>query len=506
MWGHFKYDPEARLTRRARSPLLPLHLDGSAAMPLHRQLYAELRAIILAGRLPPGARLPASRGLASELGISRNTVTAAFEQLAGEGYVEGRHGSGSFVSRELPDRAAGGRAAPPGETRRHPAPAIADRGRLLAGSSTPRAARPVAVSPGPDCSDFPFDLWARLLARAWRRPPPDLYAAGDPAGHLPLREAIAEYLRAVRAVRCEAAQVIIVSGAGQAVDLAARVLLDPGDAVWMEEPGYAGIRAALMASGAKVMPVPVDAEGIDVASGEHFAPRARLACVSPSHQYPLGIVMSLARRLDLLAWARRADAWVLEDDYDSEFRYAGRPLAALQGLDEDGRVVYVGSFSKVLFPSLRLGYLVVPAALAQTFARARAAIDDHPASAAQPALAEFIGAGHFAAHVRRMRRRYAGRQEALLAAAGRHLEGLLDLSPDPAGMHLVAGFAPALARRMSDRQASQRIAAAGLAAPPLSSYFAGRPTRHGLLLGYAAVPEAEMDPAVAQLAAALARG
>lgn len=508
--------------RAPRAPLLPLHLDPAAPAPLHRQLYTEIRKMILAGRLGPGARLPSSRALAQDLGISRNTVLLGLEQLWSEGYVEGRVGAGTFVSQTLPDGlqtavAAATSAERSGRLQAGPS----DRGRRLAAAAPARiAARPAvapldaaspapgAFAPGlPDCGDFPFELWARLLAKVWRRPAAALYAATDPAGYRPLRSAIAAYLRTARAVRCEAEQVIVLSGIRQAVDLVARVLLDPGDVVGMEEPGYPGIRAALQGAGARIRPMPVDAEGLRPPNGGRAGRSVpRLVCVAPSHQYPLGVTMSLARRLDLLAWARAADAWILEDDYDSEFRYAGRPLSALQGLDADGRVLYAGSFSKVLFPSLRIGYLVVPPPLVDVFSRARAALDDHLATAAQPALAEFVAAGHFAAHIRRMRRRYEARQRALLDAARRHLDGLLALVPDAAGMHLVADLGPALAGRMSDREASARAHAAGIAAPPLSAYFAGRPTREGLLLGYAAVPEAEMEPALRRLAAALRPG
>jgi GntR family transcriptional regulator/MocR family aminotransferase len=502
--------------RMERAPLLPVDLDGAldadAAEPLHRQLYGALRRAILAGRLPAGARLPSSRGLAAELGLSRNTVLAALEQLASEGYVEGRAGSGTYVARALPDTLPDGRPdrRAPAAPRRtaEPAEAIGSpstRGRSLIERSWPgRAGRSPFALGLPELDAFPFDLWSRLLARRWRRPAADLAGGGDPAGYAPLRAAIADHLRRVRAVDCGADQVIVVSGIRQAVDLTVRLLLDPGDSVWVEEPGFPGIRAVLKAADLDLVPVPVDAEGLRVADGARAAPKARLACVAPSHQYPLGVVMSLARRLDLLGWAREAGAWVIEDDYDSEYRYAGRPLAAMQGLDRDGRVIYVGSFSKVMFPSLRIGYLVAPPALADAFRAARATLDDHAPMTAQPALAEFIAEGHFAAHLRRMRRLYAARQQALLDAAGRHLGGLLRLAPDEAGMHLVAELLPALAQRMDDRAASRRIAAAGLIASPLSSFYMGPPTRQGLMLGYAAFDEAAIEAGVQRLARALA--
>jgi GntR family transcriptional regulator / MocR family aminotransferase len=503
------------MPRRAdRMPLLDLDIDAEAPAPLHRQLYEGLRKAILTGRLVPRGRLPSSRALAAELRISRNTVLSAFEQLASEGYLEARQGSGSRVAATLPDasppptlrRAAPRRSGHAGKSARTAALApLSARGLALTAASSARAARgsgPFAPAI-PDLDIFPFELWSRLLAKSWRQPSLNMASGRDAAGYLPLRAAIADYLRRVRAVRCEPEQIIVLSGIRQAVDLAVRLLLDAGDAVWLEEPGYAGVREVLRAAGARLVPVPVDDEGLSVRIGARNAPEARLACVAPSHQYPLGTVMSLGRRLELLAWARGAGAWVIEDDYDSEFRYAGRPLAALQGLDEDGRVIYVGSFSKVLFPSLRLGYLVAPPALVDGFIAARSTLDDHAAMTAQPALAAFIAEGHFAAHIRRTRKLYAARQAALLAAAGRHLQGLLELAPASAGMHLLARLAPGLAARMDDRTATARAAARGVTVSPLSAFHMSNPRRQGLLMGYAGVPEAAIEPAVITLAAAL---
>lgn len=516
-------EPLADKPRRAdRAPLLALDLAPGAAVPLHRQLYDGLRQAILGRRLAPGARLPSSRALAAELGLSRNTVLAALDQLVSEGYVAGRSGSGTFVAPELPDTAPRRPLTMlPGTTGTTPADALSRRGRGLTGQGLVRrgpvrqgpAARAavsgaaVPFAPGvPALDGFPFDLWARLLARHWRHPPAALALGGDPAGHAPLRAAIADHVRRVRAVDCGADQVIVLSGIRQAVDLTVRLLLDPGDSVWLEEPGFSGIRAVLAAADLDVVPVPVDDQGLDVAAGAAAAPRARLACVAPSHQYPLGVVMSLRRRLDLLAWARETRAWVIEDDYHSEYRYAGRPLAAMQGLDRDGRVIYVGTFSKVMFPSLRLGYLIAPLGLVDAFRAARATLDDHAPMTPQPALADFIAEGHYAAHLRRMRRLYQARQRALIDAASRHLVGLLDLAPDEAGMHLVASLAPALAARMDDTAAAARAAAAGIAVMALSGFYAGRPRRQGLLLGYAAFDETAIEDAAKRLARALEAG
>ena len=365
-------------------------------------------------------------------------------------------------------------------------------------SRGPRDPRP--FRPGlPALDAFPFEVWARLEARRWRLAPRHLLDYGDPAGHAPLRHAIAAYLGEARGVRCEWDRVIIVAGSQQGLDLAARVLLDPGDAAWIEAPGYPGARGALEAAGLRLVPVPVDADGLDVEAGARLAPRARLAYVTPSHQYPLGVTMSLARRLALLEWARQARAWIIEDDYDSEYRYVGRPLSALQGLDTAGRVVYVGTLSKVLFPSLRLGYLVVPPSLVDVFAGARAIADRHAPLIAQAVLSDFIEDGHFARHIRRTRMLYAERQAALLDVARRELAGRLDVPAAGAGMHLGGWLPPGI----RDRAAAQAAARHGVMAPPLSTYRMRPGGRGGLMLGYAAFTPREIRDAGRRLAQAL---
>jgi GntR family transcriptional regulator/MocR family aminotransferase len=441
--------------------------------------------------------------MAHDLGVSRNTVMAAFDQLFAEGYIDSYVGCGSFVSKELPEMTPAGQSSSARSGKR--IRGMSKRGHALSAlHATPKERKP-AFSPGlPDTDNFPFKAWTRLMSRTWRHPDAALLSAGDPAGYLPLRRAIADYLATARAVDCSAEEVIVVSGAQQAISLAAHVLLDEGDPALIEEPGYPGISGALMGAGAALQPVPVDDEGFDVGAAEKLAPEAYLACVAPSRQYPLGITMTLSRRLELLDWAVRVDGWIIEDDYDSEYRYTGKPLASLQGLDRDRRVVYLGSFSKVLFPSLRLGYLVVPPDLVDDFRKARRALDDHPSILAQPVLASFIENGLFSAHLRRMRKLYHCRQRALLSAAKRHLSGLLRIEAADAGMHLMAYFSASLARRMNDVEASRRAAAVGVSVYPLSTFYANpQQSRQGLLLGYAAVPEAEMDAAVGRLAIAL---
>jgi GntR family transcriptional regulator / MocR family aminotransferase len=478
-------------------------LDASSVEPLHRQLYDRLRTGILAGQLSAGARLPSTRTLAVELGVSRTTVVTAFENLLAEGYLEGKVGSGTYVAGSLPEEVLGVRARPAGPRLPLSGRGLSRRGTLLAttrttavkDTGTPRAFRPGV----PALDEFPYVVWRRISGSVWRRPSGALLGYGDPAGYWPLRREISAHLATARAVRCDPEQVIVVSGSQQALDLASRVLLDPGDAVWIEDPGYMGARGALAGSGARLVPVPVDEEGLVVAAGIQREPGARLACVTPSHQYPLGVTMSLARRLELLGWAERSGAWVIEDDYDSEYRYTGRPLEALQGLDAEGRIVYVGTFSKVLFPALRLGYLVVPPDLTDAFTAARELVDRHPPTVEQAVLAEFIASGHFGRHLRRMRALYAARQEVLLQEISQHLSGLLDASPAGSGMHLV-GWLPA---GTDDKKASRQAAQQGVEAPPISLYRTHENFRGGLMLGYAAVDEARSRDGVRRLARAL---
>jgi GntR family transcriptional regulator/MocR family aminotransferase len=467
---------------------------------LHRQIYFAIRAVILEGRLRPGARLPASRALAADLGVSRNTVMTAFEQLRAEGYIEGRVGAGSFIPAHLPEETPRPSARKAGADGGRPGPrAISARGMMLV-SLKHRGSRPRPFSPGlPELEQFPFRDWARLLARRWRRPHRAFLVGGEPGGYRPLCEAVADYLAMARAVFCNPGQVIITSGAQQALDLAARVLIDPGDPVWMEEPGYPPTGAVLRAAGARVVPVPVDDEGLSVVAGQRAEPAPRLICVSPSHQYPLGVTMSLGRRLELLECARAIDGVVIEDDYDSEYRYAGRPLAALQGLDDDGRVIYLGTMSKVMFPGLRIGYMVVPEHLVDAFLAVRAMVDAHPSSIAQAALADFITEGFLGAHIRRMRQLYAERQAALIEACHERLGRRLALAPASAGMHLVARLAP----DSDDRAIAERAVEAGIEAPALSTYYQGLPTARGLLLGYAGVDAHATHRAVERLAGIL---
>jgi GntR family transcriptional regulator/MocR family aminotransferase len=351
----------------------------------------------------------------------------------------------------------------------------------------------------PAADTLPLKIWANLAARHWRASASEHLGYGDPAGYRPLREAIAAHLGKARAVVCDADQVIIVAGTQQALDLASRILLDPGDSAWIEDPGFVGARGALIGAGARIVPVPVDDEGIVVSVGVRRDPRARLAYVTPSHQYPLGVAMSLSRRLELLSWACQAGSWVLEDDYDSEFRYTGRPLASLQGLDKQGRVIYMGTFSKVLFPAMRLSYLAVPHGLTDVFTSALALSGGPPPTHTQAVLVDFLAEGHFLRHIRRMRSVYAERQEALVQASERVLGDLLDVRPSETGLQIM-GWLP---DGIDDRVVSRRAADLGVVAPPLSSYHLEGSPRPGLLLGYAAHTPSQIRNAVRQLATAI---
>ena len=462
-------------------------------------LYDALRAQILDGRLRPGARLPATRDLARQYGLSRGTIVSAFDQLKAEGYVEGTVGSGTFVNQTLPDellhvpRTHAPRASP--TTPRRRVSDFARKAALFPGFPT-RPARAFRTDQ-PALDLFPTTLWAQLAARRLRRATASALLGCNPAGYQPLREAVTEYLTTSRGVRCDAAQVIIVSGAQEAFDLVSRILLNRGDRVCMEEPGYRGAGFVFEAFGAKVSGVPVDDEGMEVPRGRHHD--IRLAYVTPAHQFPVGVSMSLPRRLALLEWARTTGALILEDDYDSEYRYSGRPLPALQGLDRHGSVLFVGTFSKVMFPSLRLGYLVVPADLVDYFAAAKSIATRHAPVLEQAVLADFIVDGHFGRHVRRMREVYAERLSVLLESAREHLAGMMEISSVEAGLQTVGW----LEAGMTDVAAAKAAAERGVEVGPLSRYSRGRAAREGVQMGFAAVDERELRRGVRELAVAL---
>lgn len=483
-----------------------LTLDGSGA--LRDQLYRALRAAILSGRLPSGARLPSSRGLASEAGVSRNTVLQAFDQLLAEGYVVGRHGSGTYVARELPPdmRLVSARAiAPP--------PAVAPRwsayGRRLAERvgpllrPRPQDVQRLAIDFRyglPDVMEFPHETWRRVLLRCARKASAQRFDYGPPEGSVRLRAALADYLQRSRGVVCTAEQIVVVNGSQQGLDLIARALLDPRDAAVVEEPHYDGVRNAILAAGARLIALPVDAEGLDIGTLRSTA-KVRIACATPSHQYPLGGIMPLARRLALLAWAQRTGAYVVEDDYDSEYRYAGRPVEALQGLARAGRVIYLGTLSKVMFPALRLGYLVLPEPLLPVFRTAKSLADGGSATLEQEALAEFIVQGHFERHLRRSRARHGRRRAALLSAIADHLGDRVEVFGANAGVHL--GLWLRDVRPTGVRDLIRRARAAGLGIYSIAPYYLTPPPRAGLLIGYASLTEARIREGIRQLAGLL---
>lgn len=471
-----------------------LRIHRQTDQSLFRQIYSSIRERILSGHLGAGVRLPASRHLANDLGVGRTTIVLAYEQLLAEGFLQGRGSAGTFVSTlTLPRRSA--RRAPPAETT-----AVSEKGTHAV---APDAVVPRAFRIGEPALDlFPTHVWARLYARRARTASGAFLGYGTGSGYWPLRRAIADYCAASRGVRTVAEQVVLVRGAQQAVDVIARVLLQGGDKVWCEDPGYPLVRNLFELAGSVVVPIPVDGNGLVVDRGLARAPDARMAYVAPSHQFPLGCVMSLERRLALLAWAERARAWIIEDDYDSEFRYPGPAIASLQGLDRADRVIYVGTFSKSVFPALRLGYLIVPPHLIDRFTATKLAVDHLAPTLEQAALTDFIEEGHFTRHLRRMRSAYGERQGALLAAAGRELGDLVAMEPADAGMHAIGW----LSMRGADDQAiSERALALGIEAPALSTYCANVRLPPALLLGFAAIRPRTMAPAMRTLRSVLNR-
>jgi GntR family transcriptional regulator/MocR family aminotransferase len=482
----------------AAADLLLPGLDRAGAVPMLRQVYLALRAAILAGALPPGARLPSTRALGLQLGVARNTVVAAYDQLLAEGFVTGRVGAGTHVSAELPEGLQTGLEAAPAPPPAAPAAVPASTLRFRPDPASPQPSTRPCNTGRTGWDDRSQAVWRSLTLRRLGTPDPALFGYGDPQGARPLREAIATYLRAARAVRCDPDQVVVTAGAQQAIDLVLRVLLEPGDAVWVEDPCYPALRAALAAARASIVPVPVDAQGMEVARGIAAAPAARLAYVTPSSQYPMGAVLSMARRLELLAWARRAGAFLLEDDYDSEFRYAGRPLASLQGIDDAGRVIYVGTFSKVLFPGLRLGYAVLPPALLEPVRAARLLTDWHPAGLAEGVVTDFLAEGHFAQHLRRMRLRYRAGRDALVAALAEHAPLLAVASPEQ-GLKLLAELPPGL----DDVALAAAAARRGVVARPVSPMFLAAPPVRALLLGFSGHEPGALRWAARELGAAL---
>ncbi|MEM6286994.1 MAG: PLP-dependent aminotransferase family protein [Bacteroidota bacterium] len=474
---------------------LPLAPDPGPG-PTYERLASRLRDLVLTGHLASGLRLPASRVLARDVGVSRTTVEEAYARLLDEGFITRRQGSGTFVAEIDLDR---------------PTP-------LPASGAAPQQARPLlsewaeqwvepADAPWVLCTSpcradeeaVPIDTWRRTAARVLRDQGDALLAPPPPAGLPDLRHAIADHLASFRGLRCTAAQVVVTTGTQQALAVLGQVVLNAGDAVWMEEPGYVFARAALASVGAEVVSVPVDREGLDVEAGMHRAPHARLAYVTPSHQFPTGAVMSVDRRLALLRWAEATGAWIVEDDYDSEYRHDGRPLAPLQSIDASGRVLYVGTFNKSLFPGLRVGYAVVPEALVGPLAQAVRLLGGGPPLITQATVAAIVADGTLASHLRRTRRLYRQRRDALVEAVEAAAIPGVDLGPTEAGLHVCLWLPPGL----DDAEAAQVVATDGIGATALSTHSAHSATlapRGGLVVGYGRADPPALRAAIKRLA------
>jgi GntR family transcriptional regulator / MocR family aminotransferase len=490
---------------------LAVTLDDASAVPLHRQLYQELRRSILSGRLSPGHRVPSTRALARSLGVSRTTVTQCYEDLISEGYLQAAPGSGTFVCHHLPEELL--KAVPivlSSKLARPTTPTLslsAYGNRVLDCTQSQTAAKEARISFKhwrPAFDQLPLRQWRRLVSRNSRTRRRAIFDYSDDSfGCERLREAIAGYVARSRAVRCEPDQVFICSGAQRAVDIVTRVLIDPGEGVAMEDPGYLGARQIFVAQGAKLLPVPVDESGIVVEELKaRTTSKIKLVYVSPSHQFPTGVLLSLSRRLELLDWATRQDAFVIEDDYDSEYRYGGRPVPALQGLDQNDRVIYIGTFSKVLFPALRLGYLIAPQPLVEILARAKWLVDRQSPMIEQYALTDFINEGHLERHIRRMRTLYESRRKTFVDALSAHLGRRVSILGDNAGMHLMARFTTGF----DDTELIARAAQRELEIVSARPYYLDAKYKGEFIFGYSNLSERKIQEGIRKLSQALTVG
>jgi GntR family transcriptional regulator / MocR family aminotransferase len=457
-----------------------LGIDRTDKEPIQSQIARQLRDLVLTGRLKPQARIPSSRALAEELGIARATVVEAFEQLLGEGYLETRSGSATRVASELPEVLLA--TAPVARKKKaNPAPCRVPAKPFQSGLI--------------DWEHFPHDEWGRILGRYWRNPPITLLEHNDPFGWLPFRAAIANHLYEWRGILCEPEQIIITAGGMDAFDLIRRATLKDGDSIWMEDPGYRTAHRTFAFGGAKVVHVPIDHEGLLVSEGRKLAPHANAAFVTPARQYPTGATMPLARRLELLDWANEAGAIVIEDDYDSEYRYIGKPLPALMSLDRQSRIIYSGTFSKVFSPLVRLGFIVVPKDMTARFAKERSSFGAPPSLIVQPALTEFMTTGAFAIHIRRMRRIYAARRRALIDALAPGNETQFTLDAPPSGLMLLLR----LGSQYDDAALVEKLRGEGIETQALSSHFSNSPKGQGLLLSFAGFDEVHLRRAASRL-------
>jgi GntR family transcriptional regulator / MocR family aminotransferase len=464
--------------------IVDLGIERNDSEPIQQQIARQIRDLVLSGRLKPRAKLPSSRGLSEQLSVARATVVEAFEQLAGEGYVETRMGSGTTVAAELPEALL---ASGPSKLR-----------LAVTKTRSREPARPFR-SGLVDWESFPHDEWGRTLGRFWRNPPIAVLEHNDPFGWRPLCAAIANHLHEWRGIVCDPQQVIITAGGMDAFDLIRRALFQAGDKMWLEEPGYATARRVFGLGGLSLVPVPVDADGMVVAIARGKAADAKAAFVTPARQYPTGVTMPLSRRLELLEWAEQANSIIIEDDYDSEYRYVGRPLPAMMSLDRNARVIYSGTFSKVFSPIIRLGFIVVPQRLIDVFKTERQVYGSPPSLLVQPALAQFMEQGKFAVHIRRMRRLYAQRRQALLDVLVPHEGKRFTVDAPPSGLSIVLR----LADDCDDEALARQLLAEGIEVLALSTHYAGRRKSQGLLLSFAGFHQKELVNAAQRLVSLL---
>ena len=489
-----KREPISRVGNATLPDFVNRHFQRSDAEYNHRQLYRIVKEGILRKALPAGSRLPTSRELAQTLGIARNTIVQVYEQLALEGLVQAGVGRGTYVAEVAPAF-----VSQPPLPRRRGTP-LSRRGSAIVGGARASHLQWGAFAPGvPELRQFPAALWSRLHAQAWRDHNPLQLSYATGAGHPALREAIAEHLQGTRGVACSADQILVTSGAQQALHLISQLLADPGDTVWLEDPGYWGARSVFRMAGLQLQPIALDGEGLAPTPQQLKTP-PRLMFISPSHQYPSGVLMGHGRRRQLLDYAVAQRVWIVEDDYDSEFRFTSRPLPALQGLDEHGRVIYLGTFSKTMFPSLRLAYLVLPSDLADSFARALSELFREGQIMQQIVLAQFMRLGHYVNHIRRMRQVYGERRRVLIDEIGQRLGTAVTVQGGDAGLHLVLGLPPGSDDDAIARQARKL----GVLTRPLSLYSLRPDPARGLVLGYGAVTEQEIRHSFGLLAEVIA--
>ena len=479
--------------------------DADNSSALYVQVYEKIREEILSGRVLSSAKLPSTRTLAEQLGVSRITITNAYEQLFAEGYLEGKIGSGTFVASELPEeflQTSNSKLTNTHQDKPQRIIHLSNYGEKLSSvseklSTNYSTSKCTPFQNGlPAIDKFPIHIWSKIAQKLQKNFSRELLNYGETAGFHGLREAVATHLKSARGVNCTPEQIIITSGTQQGLDIIGRILVNPGDSVWLENPCYLGARSTFDALGANLKFLPIDNEGLNFSEAKNEKEIPKLIYATPSHQFPLGITMSLQRRLNLLEWAQENDSWIIEDDYNSEYRFAGRPLASLQGLDRYNRVIYLGTFSKTIFPALRLGCMVVPEELVEICKRAKALLDRHSPIFDQLVLAEFISAGHYTRHIRRMRKLYSERREIMIDELKNQLGAKVKVQPSSAGLHLTIW----LDKHLNDTEISRKLAAKGIVSEPLSSYVFKQKMSPGLVMGYAAFDEKQIRNGIGELA------